>query len=501
MSAGDERAAGTMVDGATAERRTGMAQMAGSRVELRHVSIAADLLAALAAMMIAVAMSRLAAPALGLGTEWLTLDWPFAIPFPAILAAFYSEGLYERDAFMSRPLHAWTVAKASAFAFVASAAAAFLVESGWFNATRLVLVFTFAIFMVLDLLLRLGPLHLMYVSWVRRCRPLGLIVGDSPESRRIAKRLSVLRGFERIRSVEPSDRAPRWIDLVSRELDRRSRPRLPVDSVFIDSSSLSPREVMSVITIAQEHGADAYVLSGLLGPLEGSRLLNALFQTPVTRVRGTLARPSAYSFKRTLDILGSASMLFLLSPVIAALAVIIKMTSRGPVLLAQTRVGGSGKTFEFLKFRSMYGDCDSTAHQQYVCSLINGDAKPMATDSAGNGVFHLVDDPRVTPIGRFIRKYSLDEIPQFFNVLRGDMSLVGPRPPLPYEASEYDAWQRQRLEVQSGVTGVWQVCGRNRVSFDEMTLQDLMYGMNRSLWVDLCLCVRTIPAALLGGGI
>jgi len=149
----------------------------------------------------------------------------------------------------------------------------------------------------------------------------------------------------------------------------------------------------------------------------------------------------------------------------------------------------------------MYADCDTSEHKKYVLSLINGEAKPTAVDAEGNGVFHIVDDPRVTPIGRFIRKYSLDEIPQLFNVLRDDMSLVGPRPPLPYEAREYDDWQRQRLEVQAGITGVWQVNGRNHVSFDEMTFQDLMYGMNRGLWVDVLLCLRTIPAPLLGGGL
>jgi len=185
----------------------------------------------------------------------------------------------------------------------------------------------------------------------------------------------------------------------------------------------------------------------------------------------------------------------------AFVAAIIKATSPGPVFYSQTRVGQSGTTFEFLKFRSMYCDSDSSVHEQYVVELINGSAKPTATDAEGNGVFHIVDDPRVTPIGRFIRKYSLDEIPQLVNVLRGDMSLVGPRPPLPYEAREYDAWQAQRLEVQSGITGVWQVIERNRVSFDEMTFQDLMYGMNRGLWVDLQLCLRTIPAALLGSGL
>ncbi|HEY5506567.1 MAG TPA: sugar transferase, partial [Coriobacteriia bacterium] len=340
-----------------------------------------------------------------------------------------------------------------------------------------------------------------YVSWAKRCLPLGLVVGDSPESRRMAERLKTLRGFDLIRNAGLSAGAQGWTDVVTMGLAGCSPCGGASNSVFVDSSSLSPREVLEIIVAAQSRDAEVYVISGLLGPLDGSRLLTGLFHTPVTRVRGTLARPPAYALKRTMDVVGSASILLLLSPVIAVVAAIIKMTSPGPVFYSQTRVGRSGTTFQFLKFRSMYSDSDASAHEEYVRAMINGSAKPTATDADGNGVFHIVDDPRVTPIGKFIRKYSLDEIPQLVNVLRGDMSLVGPRPPLPYEAREYDAWQAQRLEVQSGITGVWQVIGRNRVSFDEMTFQDLMYGMNRGLWVDLQLCLRTIPAALLGSGL
>jgi lipopolysaccharide/colanic/teichoic acid biosynthesis glycosyltransferase len=466
----------------------------------RNASIVADLVALLAAVFVAVALRGLVAPLLDLDIGPFILAWPLLIPFAAVLGVFYSTGLYERDAYMSRPLHAWTISQASVLAFVISAASAFLVGSGWSDMTRLTLVLMFVIFTALDLALRLGPLHVMYVEWVGRRRPLGLVIGDSLESRRIFGRMSALRGFDRVRETVPPEGTATWTDVVARELDRCEPDVLPASSLFIDSSSLTPRETLAVIRVAQSRGADAYVISGLLGPLDGSRLLTGLFHTPVTRVRGTLERPPAYALKRTLDVMGSAAALLLLSPVIAVIAAFIKSTSPGPVFLSQTRVGLKGETFEFLKFRSMYFDADSGVHERYVRDLIKGEATTVA-DAGGNGVFHIVDDPRVTPIGRFIRKYSLDEIPQLWNVLRGDMSLVGPRPPLPYEAREYDAWQRQRLEVQSGITGVWQVIGRNRVSFDEMTFQDVMYGMNRSLWVDLLLCLRTIPAALIGSGL
>jgi exopolysaccharide biosynthesis polyprenyl glycosylphosphotransferase len=468
---------------------------------MRRSSIAADFMAVLIATFAALALRGIVAPWIGLAAAPVSFDWSLALPFIAIIVAFSAAGLYERDAYVSRPLHAWTILQATVSALVASAALAFLAGSGWLNVPRLTLVLTFAIFPLVDLPLRLLALHAVFDTWVRTHRPTAFVVGDSPESRRIAARLGTLRGFTRVRIVDAEDPAGSWVHALAWDLEHRAPADLTSDSVFIDTCSLSPREVMRVIGVAQGRGVDTYVVSGLLGPLEGSRLLKTLFQAPVTRVKSTSSASPGYAFKRTLDILGAAAALLMLSPVIAVIALAVKLTSPGPVLLAQTRVGRSGKTFGFLKFRSMYVNSESASHEKYVQAMINGDAEPNATDAEGNKVFHIVNDPRVTPVGRFIRKYSLDEIPQLVNVLRGEMSLVGPRPPLPYEAAAYDVWQRQRLEVQSGVTGVWQVVGRNRVSFDEMTFQDLMYGMNKSLWVDLKLCLKTIPAALIGGGL
>jgi len=471
-----------------------------ARTVMRRASIATDCLALVLATIAALALRGVIAPWLGLATMPVSIDWPLVVPFIAIFVTFSATGLYERDAYSSRPLQAWTILRATAAALIMSSAAAFLIGSGTFNIPRVTIVLAFVLFPVFDVPLRLIGLHIMYTDWVEHRRPVAYVVGDSPESRRIAKRLTSLRGFARVRSIDEEGPTRSWADALVWDLGHRHPTDLAADSVFIDSSSLTPREAMRVIEASQDRGVDVYVASGLLGPLEGSRLLKTLFHTPVTRVRRTLASPPGYGFKRTLDIIGSSAALLVLSPVIAVIALLIKTTSPGPVFLTQTRVGRNGSTFGFLKFRSMYVNSDSSCHEKYVHEMINGEAKP-ATDADGNGVFHIVDDPRITLVGRFIRKYSLDEIPQLVNVFRGDMSLVGPRPPLPYEAAVYDAWQRQRLEVQSGITGVWQVVGRNRVSFDEMTFQDLMYGMNTGFWVDLRLCLKTIPAALIGTGL
>jgi exopolysaccharide biosynthesis polyprenyl glycosylphosphotransferase len=483
------------------QMRTDEFKYGSARAMMRRASLMADCVALGLATFAAIALRGAVAPWLGLRSVPFGFDWTLAVPFLTILGAFAASGLYEREAYVSRPLHSWTIAKASTAAFVVTAAAAFLIGTGWWNVPRLTLVLTFALFPLIDLPLRLGTLHQMYTRWTETRQPVAYVVGDSPESHRIATRLASLRGVARVRAIEDEGPTRSWREALAWDMDHRSASELTADSVFIDGGSLSPREALGVIEAAQDRDVGVYVASGLLGPLEGGRLLKTLFQTPVTRVRRKLASPPGYALKRTLDVIGSSMALVLLSPVIAVLAVVIKLTSPGPVFLTQTRVGLSGRTFDFLKFRSMYVNSDSSAHERYVRSLINGAAKPTATSADGNGVFHIVDDPRITPVGRVIRKFSLDEIPQLWNVFRGDMSLVGPRPPLPYEAAAYDSWQRQRLEVQSGITGVWQVAGRNRVSFDEMTFQDLMYGMNTGLRVDVRLCLKTIPAALIGSGL
>jgi lipopolysaccharide/colanic/teichoic acid biosynthesis glycosyltransferase len=205
--------------------------------------------------------------------------------------------------------------------------------------------------------------------------------------------------------------------------------------------------------------------------------------------------------KRMIDVLGSLSLLALLSPVFLAIAVAVKLTSEGPVLFRQKRIGEYGTPFTFLKFRSMYTDNDSSQHKEYVRQLIAGQAAKQPTDGNGEGVFKLTNDPRITPVGSFLRRTSLDELPQFLNVLRGEMSLVGPRPPVPYEVEAYATWHRRRLlEAKPGITGLWQVEGRSRVGFDDMVRLDLRYARNCSPWLDLKILMQTPKAVIAGNG-
>ena len=196
--------------------------------------------------------------------------------------------------------------------------------------------------------------------------------------------------------------------------------------------------------------------------------------------------------KRTMDLLASTALLAALSPLMLLIAALIKLKSRGPVLFKQLRVGQRAQPFHMLKFRSMHVNNDDRIHQAFVSDLIKA-ATP------ASGVFKIVDDPRVTPIGRFLRKTSLDELPQLWNVVRGEMSLVGPRPPLPYEVRQYKTWHRRRvLEAKPGITGLWQVKGRSRTTFDEMVRLDLRYARTRSFWMDVKILLAT-PAAVISG--
>src|SRR5450432_931208 len=212
------------------------------------------------------------------------------------------------------------------------------------------------------------------------------------------------------------------------------------------------------------------------------------------------SRKFALGVKRAMDVAGSALALACFAPVFAAVALAIKISSKGPVLFRQERLGQFGKSFTVLKFRSMGMDCDPRIHQDYVNQFIAGEADGDAADGV-KPVFKIQKDPRITPIGRFIRKTSLDELPQFWNVLIGDMSLVGPRPPIAYEFRAYDIWHRRRvLEIKPGITGLWQVEGRSRTRFDDMVRLDLRYASGWSIWLDVKILAQTPGAVFTGEG-
>jgi exopolysaccharide biosynthesis polyprenyl glycosylphosphotransferase len=199
--------------------------------------------------------------------------------------------------------------------------------------------------------------------------------------------------------------------------------------------------------------------------------------------------------KRLLDVLVSALVMIGLAPVMLLCALAVRLDSPGPVFFRQTRAGKDGKPFSVVKFRSMRTNADSKVHEEYVRAFIAAQAAGQVT--ASGTINKLVSDPRVTRTGRWLRKTSLDELPQLWNVLRGDMSIVGPRPPIPYELEHYSPDHMGRLAVKPGITGLWQVSGRSRTTFEEMVSLDLRYITARSILLDLRIILLTIPVVLL----
>lgn len=218
---------------------------------------------------------------------------------------------------------------------------------------------------------------------------------------------------------------------------------------------------------------------------------------PVQKQRGMIQ----HGLKRAIDIVGSSAALLFLSPLMSLVAILTKLTSKGPVFFRQQRLGQFGTPFTLLKFRSMHVMSDPEVHKAYVKQFIAGSSLEDESQHKGEKVYKLTNDPRVTPLGRLLRKFSLDELPQFWNVLTGKMSLVGPRPPIPYEVDDYDLWHRRRLlEVKPGITGLWQVSGRSRTKFNDMVRLDLQYARTWSVWLDLKILFRTPLAVISGHG-
>jgi len=194
--------------------------------------------------------------------------------------------------------------------------------------------------------------------------------------------------------------------------------------------------------------------------------------------------------RRSADLLFAFTLIVLFSPILIAVAIAVRIDSPGPALFRQRRVGHDQREFTLYKFRSMRVDCDPRGHREYVTALINGESSAPADDGSET-IYKVAVDDRITPVGRWIRRWSLDELPQLFNVLLGDMTLVGPRPAIPYEVAEYPSWYLRRFTVKPGLTGLWQVSGRSERSYEEMVRLDIEYSEQRSLGLDLSILVKT----------
>jgi exopolysaccharide biosynthesis polyprenyl glycosylphosphotransferase len=430
-------------------------------------------------------------------------DWSLCVMLVATAVSFTAFGLYTTEVYVHRPLLFHTLVKGVATALIVTAVTMYFVKSPYVNQSRFLLLGSFGLFALLSTLLRLSIGARVYQRKVAEQKPLVLVVGQSARSEVLKSRLNDLRGFSRWKTVICPGGAREYPLAVKTALDGAAANGRVVQAVIIDAGGMPLQSVLPVVEqVRARRCTEAYVLSELAWPLRPTRLLGELFEAPVVRVRRRMPNGAERRVKRVLDILFSSLGLAALAVPMGAIAAAIKLSSPGPLLYSQERIGLRGRTFRFVKFRSMVVGDHEERHRQYVQALIAGD-----TEGCDQGdpeehvrVLKMTEDEHVTPMGRFLRRYSLDELPQLWNVLRGDMSLVGPRPPLPYEVDAYNNWHRQRLQALPGVSGLWQIGGRSRVTFDEMVFQDLFYAADQSLLLDLAICLRTVPALINGRG-
>ena len=271
-----------------------------------------------------------------------------------------------------------------------------------------------------------------------------------------------------------------------------------IEQTMIALSGATTRDLQELMGICMEKRVDWNVVPPLMDLVLDQVRFDYVGGLPVVRQRGSKLVGYNWYFKRAFDLVGASTLLILLSPLMALIYLMIKLTSRGPAIFKQTRIGLRERPFTVYKFRTMTVQNDVGVHQSAATDWVYG--KELAGEEEEGPRFKLAADARITSAGKVLRATSLDELPQLWNVAKGDMSLVGPRPPIGYEVEQYTEWHKRRLEVPPGITGLWQVSGRNSLSFEEMVELDLDYIDSWSVALDLSILIRTIPAVVVDRG-
>jgi undecaprenyl-phosphate galactose phosphotransferase len=266
-----------------------------------------------------------------------------------------------------------------------------------------------------------------------------------------------------------------------------------VDEVIVTDETIDKKTLIAIVDYCAARRINVWFPPNCMPVISVKLYIDHFCGIPMIRL-GSQKNTWLFSkIKYGLDALATLPIFLLQLPIFLAIAAAIKLTSKGPVFYRATAIGKNGQPFTMFKFRSMRQDSDHTVHKQYVTRMIKGE---LTSDGDSKKVLKITDDDRVTSIGRIIRRYSLDELPQLINVLKGDMSLIGPRPCLPYEYEAYDDWHKKRTAIRPGISGLWQVTGRSEVSFEDMLLLDLYYVYNRSVVLDMSILFETLFVVL-----
>jgi len=319
-----------------------------------------------------------------------------------------------------------------------------------------------------------------------------VVVGSDPESQRRSALLLRWMLFPPVVRTVIDGKG------VTEEIERLASQGA-IDQVHVVRDDIPRDTLIELVQRCVGWGLTVVVASPAFNVMIGRVPVFVLDGMPVIEIQPSGLFTPARHIKRAIDLTGALAGGIVLLPLFALIALGIKLTSRGPVFYRQERVGRDGRVFHFFKFRSMVVNNDEHLHRAYLEKLVTIGAEA-SLDRKGQKIYKLVDDPRVTRIGAFLRRTSLDELPQLWNIIKGEMSLVGPRPCLAYEWDLHKEWQKRRLDVTPGLTGLWQVTGRSRVPFEDMVLLDIYYIAHWSIGLDLELILRTVPVIFSGRG-
>ncbi len=423
-------------------------------------------------------------------------------------AIFAVEGLYRRAKIVAGLDQAISIIKSVTLGFLLLLGLSFVWKRYYFVETRGILALGWGCSVVFLSVFRIGIIR---TTIRRRMRHPGgakraAVVGAIPFARKfVDDRMPATNGYQVVGFVETregeiaSDLGSEYVlgrigsldDVVS---------TYEIEEIFLPIALLENRFCFEIVSRCSRTGLPVRLVSDIfeiLMPDEPKEKVDGVSRTgfgePALKGAGLVA-------KRTMDLFLSLLVLIVFAPLYALIALLVKMYSPGPILFKQIRAGKDGRPFTFYKFRTMRHDIDDTLHREYATNFIGGKELRLKDERSDKKIYKMPNDPRVTSIGRILRKTSLDELPQIFNVIRGDMSIVGPRPPIAYELTIYKEWHKRRLRAKPGITGLWQVSGRSSVPFHDMVLLDLYYINRWSLPLDVEIIMKTIPVVFSGKG-
>jgi exopolysaccharide biosynthesis polyprenyl glycosylphosphotransferase len=449
---------------------------------LRRALAVADVVAAYVALLLVVNI-------VDAGT--VTLQWPVILLAPLVILASKALGLYDRDQHIVRKT---TIDEVPSVIYlsVLYAMTVWLAEAGLMSGS-LNRAEVFALLVVSFLAFAGGRLLARAVTEIATDPERCVILGNGVDAKRVRGKLESAPGVRTkivgrvslARVMESEQHAGAATPLARPDVLSRVISERRVDRIIIAPDGHDQDEVLDLIRLIKAMGVKISVLPRLLEVVGSSSTYEDVDGLTLLGVRqyGVLST-SSEMLKRLMDLTGAVVGLLLLSPLLTMLGLAVKLDSRGPLFFRQRRIGRHGEDFEMLKFRSMVPDADAIKYRLRDRNEVQG------------GLFKIADDPRITRVGRFLRRTSLDELPQLFNVLAGDMSLVGPRPLVEDEDALIEGWQRRRLAVKPGMTGMWQIFGSSRIPMEEMVKIDYLYGANWSIWLDLKILLRTVPYVL-----